>query len=54
MIVQAVKNELLAHADEIVRDPNNATIHDVAILILAILILLARPDWKSTHRVPVL
>jgi hypothetical protein len=39
MTIQMMKRVILARAEEIVKDPDNATMRDVAILILAILIL---------------
>jgi hypothetical protein len=45
--MQAIKCELLARADEVVKDPDNATIRDMAVLILAILILLATQKGTS-------
>ena len=47
MTMQAIKCELLARADEVVKDPDNATIRDMAVLILAILILLATRKGTS-------
>ena len=53
MTAQVMRRGLLAHADEVVKDPDNATIHDVAVLIFAILILLATRKGTSptaSHR----
>jgi hypothetical protein len=47
MTIQAMRRGIFARADEVVRNPDNATIGDVAVLILAILILLATGNGSS-------
>jgi hypothetical protein len=48
MTIRMMKRAILARAEEIVKDPDNATMRDVAVLILAILIL--RVDTSLSAR----
>jgi hypothetical protein len=53
MTIQELRCAILARADEVVKDPDDATIRDVAILISAILILLVtrkRASLTANHR----